>query len=95
MSQLSLLAFNLNHYVRVKLLPKGFELWRAHFSYMPPEWQKPLAHYQAQVDEAGYSKFQAWEFMQVFGPHIHLAMTGVFETEILLESSDLTPVATP
>jgi hypothetical protein len=89
------LAFNLNHYVLVKVLPKGFEAMRAHYSYMPAEWQKPLEYYQAQANEAGFVKFQLWEFMQVFGPLITLATEGLFETDVLFDSVDLKPVNQP
>lgn len=87
-----LLAFNINDYVLVKMLPKGFDIWLAsHNRYAPERWRKTLADLEAERDEAGYSKFQCWEFMQVFGPHMSLGMTGLFSTEILLSTSDLKP----
>lgn len=83
------LTFNLNDHVLAKLLPQGFVLWHQHFSRMPTELQLPLSHYQAQIDAGGYSKFQAWEFMQIFGPHISLATTDLFEATVILNAVDL------
>jgi hypothetical protein len=85
------LAFNLNEYVWVKLLSKGYARWQEFYHYMPAEWQKPLAHYEAKADADGYCKFQLWEFMQIFGPAIHLSVVGLFETDIVLQQKDLRP----
>lgn len=89
-----LLAFNINDYVLVKMLPKGFDIWLAsHNRYAPERYRKTLADLEAQRDNAGYSKFQCWHFMQVFGPHMSLGMMGLFSTDILFYASDLKPAA--
>jgi len=86
-------SFNLNEYVRVKVLASGFEAWHAHYKYMPPQYRPSLASLLEKADEQGYCKFQLWEFMQVFGPSIHLSVAGLFETDILLSKKDLKPTS--
>lgn len=36
-------------------------------------------------DDAGYSRFQLWDLMQIFGPHISLGRTPPFDSAIRLE----------
>jgi hypothetical protein len=73
-------TFNINNYVFVKLTPKGYAIHREHWlpfagdKYMPPS-----------RDSGGYTKFQLWDLMQVFGTSIYNGCVMPFETEIVLD----------
>lgn len=75
--------FNINDSVYVKLTPKGYAIHRDYWlpftkdKYMPPS-----------RDADGYSKFQLWDLMYVFGSHMHLGCKVPFETEIVLDTDD-------
>jgi hypothetical protein len=73
------MKFNINDDVKVKLTPVGFEIHRKYWApytsndYIPPR-----------VDDEGYSTFQLWDLMVIFGSHIHMWGNNPFETEIIL-----------
>ena len=75
---------NLNYNVYVKLNAKGLEIHKQ-------EWERvfknnPNFVYEApKTDSDGYSKFQMWKLMQLFGPHIRIGFDAPFDTEILLD----------
>lgn len=95
MSVRKLIKFNVNSSVRVKLTDEGRKIHRdrhdnlrkklpsgVEFNYRPPE-----------EDADGYSKWQLWELMQVFGPHICLGCVNPFDTEIqfIVDSKNIYP----
>lgn len=72
---------NLNNYVYVKLTEKGFRVHEVkekeyynRDDYRPPE-----------VDENGYSKFQLWDFMNIFGDHTWMGAPPCFEMAVEIE----------
>lgn len=79
------MEFNINNYVRVRLTDAG----RAHHR---KEWEELLAGtkltYTPPVEDAGgWSRWQLWNLMQVFGPMIGMGMPSPFGTviDILVE----------
>lgn len=73
------IEFNVNNYVWVRLNDYGRELY----------YQKP---YTSPIRERdGWSKWQAWDLMQTFGPHIWLGGQVPFETTIRVENKDNRP----
>ena len=48
---------------------------------------KTAQDFKAQADENGYTKFQAWDFIGIFGPEVHMGMRPYFEMTILLEKN--------
>lgn len=69
--------FNINHYVSVKLTPIGEEIVRKHwapYSKTYPTWLKP--------DAEGWTQFQLWELMNLFGPFLDNGCQVPFETTI-------------
>jgi len=82
------MKFNLNDYIKVQLTDTGRAFLRAEhakrfwgrdakFPYMPPE-----------EDEAGWSRWQLWDFMARFGPHISMTGDLPVMTDIEIESPD-------
>ena len=83
-------VFNINSRVKVKLNKQGHDIYyhqyddlnRAHGNIvLTPEYAK--------TDEFGYSCFQMWDLMRLFGSHIDLQYEPPFDTNILLDELDL------
>lgn len=76
---------------------KGYQrLADIHNSYLDriPNWEKRDAeYYERQADHNGYSKFQAWSFMEYFGPVTSLGFDQLYYTTILIDDKDLEPVS--
>lgn len=74
--------FNINNYVRVKLNDHGRKICKDYHddlfksSRMKPEYTPPVE------DDDGWSKWQMWELMQKFGPHIYLGGEVPFDPQI-------------
>lgn len=71
--------FNLNRYWRIKILPIGEKMWEEHwlsFGIQPPAIKR---------DEDGYTKMQAHEVCNIFGPRMVNGMNQPIETTVLLE----------
>lgn len=82
-----MIKYNINYAVKVKLNALGRRVHRrfhdrvftpgtemaARFPYKPPK-----------VDEEGYSTFQLWNLMEIFGAEMSLGFETPFDTEILL-----------
>jgi len=83
------MKFNLNDHIKVQLTDTGRAVHRVEhakrfwgcdaklFPYMPPE-----------EDEAGWSRWQMWEFMVRFGSHISMSGDLPVMTDIEIESPD-------
>lgn len=76
---------NLNNSIKVKLKPLGEQIYR--------DWFKQYEQYGIKVepiplrmDEDGWTEFQTWEFIGIFGSHVHLGMPELFETTVLIET---------
>jgi len=52
----------------------------------------PLAWYKKKADKKGYVQFQAWWFIEIFGKYTTLGAESIYNTNILIKKSDLTPV---
>jgi len=87
------MKFNINHYIKVKLSEKGRYILRDRhealqkvindnngrgFAYTPPI-----------VDKYGYTKFQGWHLMQIFGPYMGLGNELPFDTNIIIEENQV------
>lgn len=70
------MKFNINNIVRVKLTDIGKRIISGK-KYMPAE------------DERGWSEWQMWDLMNVFGEHIYLGMSLPFEAEIEIMENDI------
>lgn len=79
------IVVNLNDFVRFRLNDYGkrvYDDWYAGIHAKPPELK---------TDEYGYSKMQLWQFMEIFGPHIHMWEKNVIEPlELIFEDKAMT-----
>jgi len=70
--------FDINYKVRVKLNPWGRGIYMDHYAKYGVECEPP------ERDSDGWSEFQLWNLMEVYGPHMTIGMKVPFETEIAL-----------
>ena len=84
-------TFDVNHWVQVRLTPRGRELhrqnWEAIFQNIP----NASPYSPPQEDGDGWSRWQLWELMKVFGPHINLGAQLPFQPEMRFEKLDIQP----
>ena len=78
-----LTPFNVNHHVRVKLTSSGHKAYRAFIERL----RLGAYDYTVKEDADGWSRWQMWHLMQVFGPAISMGFDPPFETEIQLEGA--------
>ena len=85
--------FNLNSYIKVKIYDKGYEFMaKNHNKYLGriPNWvEKKAQDFKDKADENGYTKFQAWAFIEEFGEITSLSRHGYYSIDIRIESKYL------
>ena len=84
------MKFNLNDYIKVQLTSDGREIHRAqHAKTFKANYDAKLYPYRApEEDEAGWSRWQMWDFMVRFGSHISMAGDLPVMTDIEIEAPD-------
>jgi hypothetical protein len=91
--------FNLNNIIHVKLNEMGYKiLAERHNSFVGriPKWEtRTPEYYEEKADAEGYTKFQAWEFVQDFGEATRLGMMLPYDTNILINSKDIRTIPPP
>ena len=85
---------NLNDIIKVKLTDLGKNIYYHRFDNLN-EWitnhgGDPLERTYPEVDDEGYSKFQLWQFMKLYGPYMEMAAPNVVEPlNIYISDDDL------
>lgn len=74
--------FNINDHVRVKLTPRGHALHRQHFAELGC-----LQYFAPEIDDEGWTRFQLWSLMSIFGQYMSCGGELVFETTIRMEGA--------
>ena len=84
-------AFNINNWIKVKLTDKGREILQNYWNRICskfPQLDPDPSYFATHTDADGYTRFQLWEFMQIFGEHLCLGSPLYVENnEILFEMS--------
>lgn len=66
--------FNLNDYVKVKLTPCGVNIYYHQYDdtneYILSHGGEPLERRMPRIDKDGFTEFQLWEFIRLFGNYI-------------------------
>lgn len=84
---------NINNSVWVKLTPLGKEIYKKHWYELltaggyvrdlnPPKLRT----------KKGWTEFQLWELMSIYGEHLHMGSSNPFDTTIRFDENDLDPV---
>jgi hypothetical protein len=66
------MLFNINGYVKVKLTTHGWDIINKHSPYLGATIK----------EKDGWSEWQLWHLMSIFGEHIYLGGKNPFETTI-------------
>ena len=79
---------NLNNKVKVKLTSLGVKIHFDHYNKVNEEYQKQIVkmtYCMPVIDEEGYTEYQLWEFMNIFGNHLYNGSENViFPIEIMV-----------
>lgn len=87
---MTLLPFNVNHCVRVKLTDYGRTILRQNHEEVRGLLPKGVRfnYPEPKEDADGWSSHQLWQLMVQFGQYMHNGGKLPFETEILIETED-------
>ena len=72
--------FNLNSYVKVKLNDKGRNIYYHRNDNLGEEFLRKCPPDYPEEDNDGYTKFQMWELMILYGNHMNFGHDTPFET---------------
>ena len=71
---------NLNEMVKVKLTPLGAEIYYKQFDKLNKECGREICKPQMpKIDKDGYTEFQLWHFIELYGEHIGMCKPNVIE----------------
>ena len=71
---------NLNEMVKVKLTPLGAEIYYKQFDELNKQCGREICKPQMpQIDKDGYTEFQLWNFIELYGEHIGMCKPNVIE----------------
>ena len=86
-------TFNINECIKVKLTQKGKLIYLEHQIEIQKRFNRdgikidvPL---NVEVDNEGFSSFQLWRFMEIFGSHMYCGAEPVIEGPILYLPGEL------
>lgn len=82
------IKFNINHSVKVKVTEYGYEVWLTHenkfVQFSGTIKTVTIEELKAKQDEDGYTKFQLWDMMSIFGPKMTMGFENLIDTNIIL-----------
>lgn len=82
------MEFNINNYVDVKLNEIGIAILEKRNAELRSRIPSFPVFAPPETDQNGFSRWQLWELMEQFGPHISLGSAPPFDTVILIDDSD-------
>ncbi len=82
------LYYNVNSNVWVKLTPKGRDIYKNFWKevFKGTEHTAPELH----TDDRGWTEFQMWDLMCIFGAHLYNGCEVPFQTYIKFSEKDIT-----
>ena len=90
---------NLNDNVKVKLTPLGADIYYHQFDELNKtliaKGVKPVTPHMPKIDESGYTLFQLWNFIHLYGAYLDIASPNVIvDMNIYISDDDLEEVKT-
>lgn len=71
---------NLNEKIKVKLTPYGTEIYYKQFDELNKQYEREICKpHMPQIDKDGYTEFQLWHFIELYGQHIGMCKPNVIE----------------
>ena len=84
-------VFNINNIIKVKLTDRGKDIYYHQHDELNKYYGKEIIKPRyPDVDEDGFTRFQLWHFMEIYGPHTHIGMDNFIENnDIYIFEKDL------
>lgn len=74
------IKINLNDFIKVKLTETGKDIFNHRFDELNEKLKKQAyKNMPLKEDENGYTEFQLWDFMQIYGSHMYFAGPTVID----------------
>ena len=71
---------NLNETIKVKLTPYGAEIYYKQFDEVNKQCGREICKpHMPRIDKDGYTEFQLWHFIELYGQHIGMCKPNVIE----------------
>ena len=71
---------NLNETIKVKLTPLGAEIYYKQFDELNKQRGRKICKpHMPRIDKDGYTEFQLWHFIELYGQHIGMCKPNVIE----------------
>ena len=71
---------NLNETIKVKLTPYGAEIYYKQFDEVNKQCGREICKpHMPRIDKDGYTEFQLWNFIELYGEHIGMCKPNVIE----------------
>lgn len=71
---------NLNETIKVKLTPYGAEIYYKQFDELNKQYGREICKpLMPRIDKDGYTEFQLWNFIELYGQHIGICKPNVIE----------------
>ena len=71
---------NLNEKIKVKLTPYGTEIYYKQFNEVNKQYGREICKpLMLRIDKDGYTEFQLWHFIELYGQHIGMCKPNVIE----------------
>ena len=75
-----MIKINLNETIKVKLTPLGAEIYYKQFDELNKQYEREICKPQMpRIDKDGYTEFQLWHFIELYGKHIGVCKPNVIE----------------
>lgn len=73
-------TINLNEHIKVKLTDYGKDVYYHQFDHINNCYGREVCKpFMPKTDKDGYTSFQLWEFIHIYGSHIGLGFKNVIE----------------
>ena len=74
-------SINLNDRIKVRLTPLGAEIFYHQYDSLIKEHPQitTIMPHMPQIDKNGYTTFQLWGFIELYGTYIHMGADQVIE----------------
>ena len=82
--------YNINSNVWVKLTPKGHEIYKKFWEEALRGSSLEKAAPAIKTDDRGWTEFQMWDLMCIFGHNLYNGCVTPFETNIKFLAEDMT-----
>ena len=70
-------AINLNDKIKVKLNPKGVDIFYHRYDHLITDTGFPNCRMMPKIDKYGFTEFQLWDFMNLYGQYMILGAPKV------------------